>query len=285
MDVDQASALSYTFLLNSRALVPQELEDVLLLTHQSLNKASIKDILLLLDSIRVYHWVYLGNHHKVFVRDPWWCQLLVLSSLRHRSRELLEVDKENLLPRKALELFRPHRKESLHLVRLLVHLPDLHWDESVAAVLLAAIPVMCLSPFGGFKQQAEELAKRVLPFASPSQISNILSCLPIRGIPTRELGRYIQRMNVQKIISKILEMFENNIENREAAALYSIVLSRLDEGFEAWVDLVWPQFVAKLQEISYEGYALLSSALSINFFIFHEIKACIGKGIEYKIAH
>uniref|UniRef100_A0AAR5Q4N3 DUF2428 domain-containing protein n=1 Tax=Dendroctonus ponderosae TaxID=77166 RepID=A0AAR5Q4N3_DENPD len=253
VDGDQASALAYIFLLNPTALVQQELEDLLLFTHQTLNDASIKDILLLLDSIRLNHSVYVDKQHKVFVKDAWWCQLLVLSSLRHRSRGLLEEATGNLLPRKALELFRPHRKESLHLLRLLAHLPDLHWDESVAADVLAAIPLMSLAPLSGFKPRAEELAKRALPFASPSQISSLLTGLPVRGIPTSELARYIQTMDFQKTISRILEMFENNIENREASALYSVVLSRLKEGFKAWADLVWPQFFAKLQAMSCEG--------------------------------
>lgn len=237
-------------------------DNTLLAVYESLKRANLLEhIDTLLKDIEAGKCIITEDKLKIFPQNVWFCKLVILASMKHH-KELFRNDyvTTNNILKQSLAVFVSNRNESIHLLRFITNLVDfLDWeqDPNIAVDLITFARIVALSPLNGFKQYAEDISKKAIHIDTAQQQTELIDFLPLRGVSTMNLEHYFQNLSVneprfQKVVTRIIEMFSNNIENREGGFLYKILLARVQGDFHLWKQAVWPQFCEKFQAIDWE---------------------------------
>lgn len=257
----------YLLQLSHSCVQPEQFKHLLFNIHQCLAKSGFShqtNVLQLLKSIEKQDKRICIDNFQVYYRDSWFTKLVLLSSLKHCTMMVVDDPLTAIEVLKlAIKTFSPVHKESLHLLKVVTSLlnslkPKI--DDSFSVELFNFAQVVALSPHKFFKQYAEEITLKTLQLSSQTILKQVqcLDFLPFKGVSISALDflliNHFNNKSPQLVVSKVIDMFSNNIENHEGGSLYKMLLTKLPScNITAWEVTVWPQFYVKLKHLDCQG--------------------------------
>ncbi|CAG9770874.1 unnamed protein product [Ceutorhynchus assimilis] len=188
--------------------------------------------------------------------DRWFCRLLILACLEVGDDNF--VKECSFLLREALATFKPARLESAQLLIIIDKFADyldVEGDPHIAEDLLDFVRKANLLSTNSYKKYTEEIAKKAMHCLSKEQHLELTQVdnLPIRGISIDKLniGFDIGTVEFEAAMTRVIEMFSNNIENREGGMLYKILINKQSK--EDFDNLIMPRLSKKFQSLDFEG--------------------------------
>ncbi|XP_050315940.1 uncharacterized protein LOC126750376 isoform X2 [Anthonomus grandis grandis] len=242
--------LKTVFQQDPKTISPLQLEEVLHSVHLCFSTlGSIKSINNYLKNhknIELYSNIITDNGNRIPVSKKWFGKFLLVASMQFHPN----ICSEQILLNEAMLLFNMEKYESKFLLHLILKLCDCKLDSKIALQVFYFVQMAALTPHTSMKSVIENISKKVLPYIDKKLKIN-LECLPLRGVPTSQLSRFRNAWNEIEIVTRIIEMFSNNIHNREAGFLYQLLLNMMEQ--ESFWSFVWPHFSYKLGHIDHEG--------------------------------
>lgn len=253
----------YLLQLDHSCVQPEQFEHLLFNIHQCLAKSGFVHQTNLLQVLNSIDKKLCIDSFQVYYRDSWFTKLVLLSSLKHCPMTVLDDPLTAVEVLKlAIKTFSPVHKESLHLLKVITSLLNsfkFKIDDNFSMKLFNFAQVVALSPHKFFKQYAEEITLKTLQLSSQTILKQVqcLDYLPFKGVSTSALDfLLINHFNNEShlVVSKVIDMFSNNIENHEGGSLYKMLLTKLPSNdITAWEVAVWPQFYVKLKHLDCQG--------------------------------
>ncbi|XP_066261429.1 uncharacterized protein [Euwallacea similis] len=272
--------LAHIMQLNKQLLLPLELTSCIACIYQCLEGIGAlgenTNIPQYLESIDKDKSIVINNF-KIFIYNPWLSKLILISSLNHCNPTQLSAKNYSFAINQGMALFRPERKESIHLLKLviiLIKLLDFNFEKKFAIKLFRFSQLVASSPLKGFKEYAEEIAKKSISIPGMEKVF-FLHYLPVKAINSH-CNLKFETLNLKALIGKIVEMFGNNVENREGGLLYKEMLKQSD--FDYWATKIWPPFQVSFCNIDAQGEFFQSL---LKYWIPHTIRAYQAKAYTF----
>ncbi|XP_066149015.1 uncharacterized protein [Euwallacea fornicatus] len=281
-DITQCTSyLTHIMQLNKKLLLPSELTSHIASMYRCLEGIGALDentkVPLYLESIDKDRNIVI-NRFKIFIHDPWLSKLILISSLNHCNSSLLCLKHYySFAMSQGMALFRPERKESIHLLKLviiLIKFLDFDSEKKFVVTLFRFSQLVASSPLKGFKEYAEKIAKKSLSIPGIEKVS-FLCYLPVRAINSHSNLKF-KTLDSKVLVEKIVEMFCNNVENREGGLLYKDMLKQSD--FDHWASKIWPHFQVSFCNIDIHGEFLQSL---LKYWIPHTVQAYQAKAYTF----
>ncbi|KAL1502812.1 hypothetical protein ABEB36_007904 [Hypothenemus hampei] len=253
-ETEGISTLAHIFQLEPSSLMIHDVEHFIKVIGQYFSHRNILDhnfkVLSLLESIENKGFIIM-NSYKIYGHNRWFCALTVLCSLKN----FKQFNNWDIVLRKAIRIFKPSDQFSIYLLQLIVYvigLSDIKLESKTLNYLLQLSHTIALSPLKCFRHYANSISKKAL---TRSQLENVdLGNLPFKGISIIDINIcWLKSNSIDKILMRIIEMFLNNIENREGGILYKTFLDKFDINFEQWKTIVWNEFYKMFIHIDYDS--------------------------------
>ncbi|KAG5883749.1 hypothetical protein JTB14_023171 [Gonioctena quinquepunctata] len=260
---ENISWIVYIASLTEKCMGPCDIEIASKILWCSYKSLYGNDISVFAQILKKKHVIVLMNY-EVVVADKWLFQVILLNSMRSSEalltnrKNVAGIQKELLIP--IVECILLHidvvKKHSIYLLRTLQFMLT-RCEILICHLSLDIIKCMnkvALSPFTSFKQLAQDISKICIQFLSSECHDSIHTFIPVRGIETQTLLRLTPttkiQTNLEVTVKRVLKMFSNSIESKDAGFLYEKLLGC---SFENWKNYIWPLFLEKLIHIEYDG--------------------------------
>ncbi|XP_030747456.1 uncharacterized protein LOC115875975 isoform X2 [Sitophilus oryzae] len=264
---DNISPLAHILNLNSNIILQQELDKLFLSTYTclknlQLHESYIQTVNNILNDIKLTNYILLKGY-KIYIYDKNFCLTVLFGSLIYS--DILKKHNQNAVTEEiifTIEYILNNFSTDIpvSILKILDNILKKYRyiiDSKLALSLFMFIQKLNSSPLESFKYHNQNISKLVVQLLHTDQVDRILDVhyFPLKGIETSEFVNYFKtkvhdNIFAKKVIFKVLDMFTNNIENREGGFLYESLLSR---DLNSWSTTIWPHFFTHIQYTDFES--------------------------------